>query len=157
MGQVPEQSREVVDVSTGSPSGQAPAVAERLGLLPGMIVMEIGYDDDVDHELRTLIEDHTGEGLVDEDSDEVVDVVILWFRADDGDLADLLVDAIAPLAESGFIWLLTPKRGRGGYVEPSDIAEAAAIAGLSQTSITTAGTEWSAARLAGRRAAGAKR
>ena len=74
-----------------------------------------------------------------------------------GDLADLLVDAIAPLAESGFIWLLTPKRGRDGYVEPSDIAEAAAIAGLSQTTVTTAGTEWSAARLAGRRAGGAKK
>jgi hypothetical protein len=144
-------------VSTGSPSGSVPGAAERLGLAPGMIVMEIGYDDGVDHELRTLIEDHTGEELVDEESDEVVDVVLLWFRADDGDLADVLVDAIAPLAESGFIWLLTPKRGRAGYVEPSDIAEAAAIAGLSQTSITTAGTEWSAARLAGRRSAGARR
>ena len=144
-------------MSTGSPSGHAPGVAERLGLTPGMIVMEIGYDDDVDEELRSLIETQTGEDLVDEDSDEVVDVVLCWFRNDDGDLADLLVDAIAPLAESGFIWLLTPKRGRAGYVEPSDIAEAASIAGLSQTSITTAGTEWSAARLAGRRATGAKK
>ena len=144
-------------MSTGSPSGHAPGVAERLGLTPGMIVMEIGYDDDVDEELRSQIEAHTGEGLVDEESDEVVDVVLCWFRDDDGDLADLLVDAIAPLAESGFIWLLTPKRGRDGYVEPSDIAEAAAIAGLSQTTVTTAGTEWSAARLAGRRAGGAKK
>ncbi|HLY34772.1 MAG TPA: DUF3052 domain-containing protein [Jatrophihabitantaceae bacterium] len=144
-------------MSTGSPPGPMPGVAERWGLQPGMIVMEIGYDDDVDDDLRTLVEDSTGEELVDEDSDEVVDCVLLWYRDDDGDLADLLVDAIAPLAESGFIWLLTPKRGRAGYVEPSDIAEAAAIAGLSQTSIATAGPEWSAARLAGRRAAGAKR
>ena len=144
-------------MSTGSPSGHAPGDAERLGLTPGMIVMETGYDDDVNEELRSQIEAHTGEGLVDEESDEVVDVVLCWFRDDDGDLADLLVDAIAPLAESGFIWLLTPKRGRDGYVEPSDIAEAAAIAGLSQTTVTTAGTEWSAARLAGRRAGGAKK
>ena len=73
--------------------------------------------------------------MVDEDSDEVVDVVLLWYRDDDGDLVDVLVDAIAPLADDGFIWLLTPKRGRDGYVEPSDIAEAAPTAGLSQTSI----------------------
>jgi hypothetical protein len=144
-------------VSTGSASGQAPGVAGRLGLQPGMIVMEIGYDDDVDQDVRSLVEEHTGEELVPEESDEVVDVVLLWYRADDGDLADLLVDAIAPLAESGFIWLLTPKRARPGDVEPSDIAEAAAIAGLSQTSIAPAGTEWTAARLAGRKASGGKR
>jgi len=144
-------------VSTGSPPGSGSTTAERLGLQPGMITMEIGYDDDVDEDLRSQIEAHTGEALVDEDSDEIVDAVLIWYRADDSDLADLLVDAIAPLAESGFIWLLTPKRGRGGYVEPSDIAEAAAIAGLSQTSITTAGAEWSAARLAGRKSSGARK
>jgi hypothetical protein len=144
-------------VSTGSPSGTGPGVAERMGLQPAMIVMEIGYDDDVDDDLRVLVEEHTGEDLVTEDSDEVVDVVLLWYRSDDGDLADLLVDAIAPLADSGFIWLLTPKRGRPGYVEPSDIEEAAAVAGLSQTSITTLSSEWAAARLAGRRSSGPKR
>ncbi|MEO6886940.1 MAG: DUF3052 domain-containing protein [Jatrophihabitantaceae bacterium] len=128
-----------------------------MGLRPAMIVMEVGYDDDVDADLRDLIEECTGEELVDPDSDEIVDVVLLWYRSDDGDLADALVDAISPLADTGFIWLLTPKRGRGGYVEPSDIAEAAAIAGLSQTSITSAGTDWSAARLAGRKSSGGKR
>ena len=143
-------------MSTSSPPGQPPG-AERMGLQTGMIVMEIGYDDDVDENLRTQVEDRTGEELVSEDSDEVVDAVLIWYREGDGDLADLLVDAIAPLAESGFIWLLTPKRGRAGYVEPSDIAEAAAIAGLSQTSITTAGADWSAARLAGRKSSGIRR
>jgi hypothetical protein len=115
-----------------------------------MIVMEVGYDDDVDDDLRGHIAEATGEALVDEDADEVVDAVLMWYRDGDGDLADMLVDAIAPLAEAGFIWLLTPKRGRPSYVEPSDIAEAAAIAGLSQTSIFTVG-DWSAARLAGRK------
>jgi hypothetical protein len=127
-----------------------------MGIVPQMVVMEIGYDDDVDEQLRELIEDATGEELVDEDSDEVVDVVLLWYRDGDGDLADVLVDAIAPLADTGFIWLLTPKRGRDDYVEPSDIAEAASIAGLSQTSITTVGTDWSAARLVGRKSGGKK-
>ena len=141
-------------MSPTSPSSSGTGIAERLGLKPGMIVMESGYDDDVDVDLRDQIEDATGEEIVDEDSDEVVDVVLLWFRDGDGDLADALVDAIAPLADTGCIWLLTPKRGRPGYVEPSDIAEAAAIAGLSQTLIQTAGKDWSAARLVGRKAGG---
>lgn len=144
-------------MSTRPTPGDGQGVAQRMGLKPSMIVMEIGYDDDVDDELRGLIEDETGEELVTEDSDEVVDVVLIWHRDGDGDLVDVLVDAIAPLADTGFIWLLTPKRGRPGYVEPSDIAEAASIAGLSQTSITTAGTEWSAARLVGRKSSGGRR
>jgi hypothetical protein len=144
-------------VSTSSPSGSGPGVAKRMGFQNPMVVMEIGYDDDVDDQLRGQIETHTGAELVNEDSDEVVDVVLFWYRADDGDLGDLLVDAIRPLADDGFIWLLTPKRGRDGYVEPSDIAEASSVAGLSQTSITTAGTQWSAARLTSRKSSGARR
>ena len=140
----------------GTGAGNGQGVAERMGIAPQMIVMEIGYDDDVDEDLRDLVQDATGEELVDEDSDEVVDVVLLWYRDGDGDLADLLVDVIAPLADNGFIWLLTPKRGRSGYVEPSDIAEAASIAGLSQTSIATVGAEWAGARLVGRKSGGKK-
>ncbi len=144
-------------MSTSSPSGHGPGVAERMGFQTEMVVMEIGYDDDIDEEIRALIESQVGTTLVNEDSDDVVDVVLLWYREDDGDLGDLLVDAIRPLADDGFIWLLTPLRGRDGYVEPSDIAEAASVAGLSQTSITTAGTEWSAARLTSRKSTGVKR
>ena len=128
------------------------AVVDRLGIERGMIVQELGYDSDVDHALRDAIEGRLDEEMVDEDSDEVVDVVLLWFREDDGDLVDALVDAIAPLADAGVIWLLTPKRGRSGYVEPSDIAEAAPTAGLSQTSLLPVAAEWTGARLAPRRA-----
>ena len=142
-------------MSPTPPSGTG--IAERLGLKPGMIVMESGYDDDADDELRDGIADTIGADMVDEDTDEVVDVVVLWYRDGDGDLADVLVDAIAPLADDGYIWLLTPKRGRDNYVEPSDIAEAASIAGLSQTSIATIGHEWAAARLVGRKSSGGKR
>ena len=77
--------------------------------------------------------------MLGEDSDEVVDVVLLWFRDDDGDLVDTLVDSLAPLAANGVIWLLTPKAGRDGHVEPSDVGEAAPTAGLSQTSSISAG------------------
>lgn len=142
-------------MSPTPPSGTG--IAERLGLKPGMIVMESGYDEDVDEDLRDDIAEQIGDDMVDEDTDEVVDVVVLWYRDGDGDLADVLVDAIAPLADDGYIWLLTPKRGQDNYVEPSDIAEAAAIAGLSQTSIATIGHEWAAARLVGRKSSGAKR
>jgi Protein of unknown function (DUF3052) len=142
-------------VSPTPPSGTG--TAERLGLKPGMIVMESGYDEDVDEDLREHIAALIGDDMVDEDTDEVVDVALLWYREGDGDLADILVDAIAPLADDGYIWLLTPKRGRDNYVEPSDIVEAASIAGLSQTSIATIGHEWAAARLVGRKTSGGRR
>ena len=141
-------------MTTSATPGDGPGVAVRMGLQPSMIVMEIGYDEDVDLELRDRIEEHTGEELVDEDSDEVVDVVLLWYRADDGDLTDLLVDAIGPLTDDGVVWLLTPKRGRDGYVEASDISEAAAVAGLSETTIVTISSEWSGNRLVGRKSGG---
>ena len=79
--------------------------------------------------------------------DDVVDVVLLWWRDGDGDLVDALVDALTPLADGGYIWLLTPKAGREGHVEPSDIGEAAPTAGLSQTSSVSAARDWSGTRL----------
>lgn len=144
-------------MSPTAPSGDGPGIAEHLGLKAGMIVMESGYDDDADEGLRDDIVEHTGEEMVDENTDEVVDVVLLWYRDGDGDLVDVLVDSIAPLADDGYIWLLTPKRGRDDYVEPSEIAEAASIAGLSQTSIATIGSGWSAARLVGRKSPGGRK
>jgi hypothetical protein len=138
-------------------SGATPGLAERMGFAPGQVVQEVGWDSDADDEFRSAIEDVTGEEIVDEESDEIVDVVVLWYREGDGDLVDVLVDAIAPLADNGFIWLLTPKRGRDGYVEPSDIAESAPTAGLSQTSLATVGADWAAARLVARKARSDKR
>src|SRR5881398_2294564 len=98
-----------------------------------MVVMEMGYDDDVDEDLRDALVDRCGE-LLDEDADEVVDVVLLWWRDGDGDLVDRLMDAIAPLADDGIIWVVTPKTGQPGHVQPAEIAESAPTAGLMQTS-----------------------
>src|SRR6266851_5540297 len=106
-------------------SGDAPGLAGRLGIKPGQVVQEIGYDDDCDEQLRDEIDGLENVELVDEDYDDVVDVVLLWWRDGDGDLVDALVDALTPLADGGYIWLLTPKAGREGHVEPSDIGEAA--------------------------------
>jgi hypothetical protein len=124
-----------------------PNMATRLGLEAGWVVQEIGYDDDCDDDLRDAIREVTGEPFAGEDTDEVVDAVLLWFREDDGDLVDALVDALAPLAANGVIWLLTPKAGRPGHIEPSDVNEAAPTAGLSQTSSISAGPDWSGTRL----------
>ncbi len=122
-------------------------LAMRLGIKPGHVVQEIGYDDDCDELLREQVAAGEGVELVDEDYDDVVDGVLLWWRDDDGDLVDALVDALTPLADGGYIVLLTPKAGREGHVEPSEIGEAAPTAGLSQTSTVSAGKNWSASRL----------
>ncbi|MGK5640375.1 DUF3052 domain-containing protein [Streptomyces sp. URMC 126] len=121
--------------------------AARLGFEPGQVVQEIGYDDDVDHDLREGIESLIGQDLVDEDYDDVADVVLLWFRDEDGDLTDALVDGIGLLEDGGLIWLLTPKTGRDGYIEPSDISEAAQTAGLSQSKSISVGKDWTGTRL----------
>ena len=121
--------------------------AEKLGFSPGQVVQELGYDTDCDDDLRREIEEVVGGSLVDENYDDVVDAVVLWWRDGDGDLVDALVDALTSLADGGTIWLLTPKSGRDGHVEPSDITEAAPTAGLSQTSSVSAGRDWSGARL----------
>ncbi|MCA6091603.1 DUF3052 domain-containing protein [Streptomyces cinnamoneus] len=121
--------------------------AARLGFQPGQVVQEIGYDDDVDQELREAIEEITGQDLVDEDYDDVADAVVLWFRDEDGDLTDALVDAIGLLEDGGIIWLMVPKTGRDGYIEPSDISEAAQTAGLSQTKSISVAKDWTGARL----------
>ena len=133
--------------ATARQAQDQPDLAERLGIKPGQVVQEIGYDDDCDEQLRGAITQVDGVELVDEDYDDVVDVVLLWWRDGDGDLVDALVDALTPLADGGYIWLLTPKAGREGHVEPSDIGEAAPTAGLSQTSSVSAARDWSGTRL----------
>lgn len=123
------------------------AVAQRLGITSGMTVAEIGFDDDCDELLRDAVESLAGSQIVDEDFDDVIDVVMIWFREGDDDLVDLLVDSITQLDEHGVIWLFTPKPGREGHVEPGDIAEAAPTAGLMATSSVSASKQWQGTRL----------
>lgn len=120
--------------------------AQRLGIQNDQIVQELGWDTDADDDIRAEVEEVCGSELLDEDADEVIDVVLLWWRDGDGDLVDRLMDAITPLAEDGVIWVLTPKTGKPDHVPPADIAEAAPTAGLMQTSSANLG-DWSASRL----------
>jgi hypothetical protein len=112
-----------------------------------MVVQELGWDEDVDEELRSGIESIVGGSLVDDEYGDVVDAVVLWWRDEDGDLVDGLVDSLTDLADGGHIWLLTPKVGRPNYVDASDIAEAAPTAGLSTTTSVAAGRDWTATKL----------
>ena len=95
---------------------------------------------------RTFTESELSE-LEDEDYGDVADAVILWWREDDGDLIDALVDALTNLAEGGFIVLLTPKSGRDGHVDAADIQEAALTAGLHASGGTNAVRDWTGSRL----------
>lgn len=121
--------------------------AARLGLTAGMVVQELGWDADTDDELRIAIEDAIDADMVDGDHGNVVDAVVLWWREEDGDLVDGLVDSLTDLVGGGVIWLLTPKVGRPNSVDAATVAEAAPIAGLSQTTTVSVSKDWAATRL----------
>ena len=138
-------------------AGRTSDISGKLGVEPGMVVQELGWDSDVDEAVRDAVEERAGDDLLDEDADEVIDLVLLWWRDGDGDLVDALINAIGPLAENGVIWVLTPKTGRPGHVDPSEIAEAAPTAGLAQTSNITVSEGWTGSRLVAPKAAKSRR
>lgn len=117
-----------------STAGHAGGQSTDLCLTEEMMVQELGWDDDVDEDLRRRIEDILGDELVDDNFGERVDVVLLWWRSGDGDLADELITARTVLAGTGFVWLMTPKPTRPEHVEAAEVTEAADLAGLHVTS-----------------------
>jgi len=123
----------------------------RMGFEAGELILEVGYQSDCDDVLRSEIVAITGTELLEGETTEVVDAVILWWRDGDGDLVDELMDALTYLTETGPIWVLTPKLGRDGHVESSDIQDAAPIAGLSQTSTIALAQDWTGTRLVARK------
>jgi hypothetical protein len=108
-----------------------------------MVVEELGWDEDVDEDLRQAVMEALDADLV-EESPEAVDAVLLWLRESDGDVLDLLIDSLTDLAAGGFLWVLTPKIGRSGYVPPSDLAEGVLAAGLCLTISAPVSKDWSA-------------
>ena len=123
----------------------------RMGFAAGELILEVGYGQDCDDVLRSEIVAITGTQLLEGETTQVVDAVILWWRDGDGDLVDELMDALTYLTETGPIWVLTPKLGRDGHVESSDIQDAAPIAGLSQTSTIALAQDWAGTRLVARK------
>lgn len=131
----------------GAMSTAPDTLAGRLGFREGQVVQEIGWDSDVDETLRESVASVLGAEMVDPGHGDVVDAVLLWWRDEDGDLVDALVDALTDLTDGGFIWLLTPKIGRAGHVDPGDVAEAAPTAGLASTTNLSASPDWSGTKL----------
>jgi|UniRef100_UPI004049B6D6 hypothetical protein len=123
-----------------------------MGFAAGELILEVGYGPDCDDVLRSEISKITGTQLIDSETTEVVDAVILWWREGDGDLVDELMDALTYLTETGPIWVLSPKLGRDGHVDSSEIQDAAPIAGLSQTSTLALAKDWAGTRLVARKA-----
>lgn len=118
----------------------------QLGLAEGMVVEELGWDEDVDEGFRQSVMEHIDSDLV-EESTEAVDAVVLWLRQDDGDVMDLLIDSLTDLGPTGFLWVLTPKIGRSGHVSQSDLAEGVVAAGLVLTTSAMVSKDWSAHRV----------
>ncbi|MET8631064.1 DUF3052 domain-containing protein [Kitasatospora sp. NPDC004669] len=117
--------------------------ALRLGFEHGMVVREVGYDDRIDQGLHDSVDVIAGQALLDLDWDGLADAVLLWFRdEDDEDLADTLDYALDLLGERGIIWLLTPKAGRAGHVEPGVVEIAVRAKGLSSTETMSVADDW---------------
>jgi len=123
-----------------------------MGFAKDDLILEVGLDSDCDSTIRDHIMAITGTAFLEGSTTEGVDGVLLWWREGDGDLVDELMDGLTYLSETGPIWVLTPKAGRDGHVEPSDIQDAAPIAGLSQTSTIALAGDWAATRLVARKA-----
>ncbi|MFT4148109.1 MAG: DUF3052 domain-containing protein [Micrococcaceae bacterium] len=129
----------------------ATTAVSKLGFKTNDIVQEFGYDDDVDFDFRDVLEDTIGSELLYDDDQEVVDSSILWWRENDGDLTDNIVDIMPTLSEGGRIIVLTQKPGREEYVDPADIQEAAQTTGMNASAGINIGPDWVATGLVARK------
>ncbi|ALT34184.1 MULTISPECIES: DUF3052 domain-containing protein [Cutibacterium] len=119
---------------------------DKLGFEAGQVVQELGWDDDVDEDLRQEVMDIIDGDMI-EDSIDAVDIVWLWLRADDGDVADGLVDAMRDLSDDGFIVLVTPKVGRPGTIDPADLSDGTDTAGMVLTTSYDVSKDWQAHKI----------
>ena len=133
-------------LTTAGPGDQRSRVVVAMGLKQGDLVEELGWDTDVDETLREAVMDAVDAEMVDEPID-AVGVVLLWWREEDGDLADVLINTLPDLDEGGSVWLLTPKVGRDGYVDPADIKEATVTAGLALANAASVSEDWQAQKI----------
>lgn len=133
-------------VAAANQQDGADQVSSLLEVTEDMIVQEVGWDSDCDESISEAVEDAIGSELLEEDTDEVVDAVLLWWRDGDGDLVDRLMDVVTPLTEEGSVWVLTPKTGMDGHVGPAVISESAQTSGMLQTRTAAIG-DWAGSRL----------
>ena len=136
---------------TSSTSTLANELGHNLGLNKGDYVQEVGYDDDVDQALCEAIENIIGDKIADGEEDDVYDVILMWWRSDDDDLIDGLVDAQTTLKEGGVVWLVRPQAPRPGHLRPAALSAAAPTAGMHVTSTVSAADDWAGFRLVGKK------
>jgi hypothetical protein len=127
------------------PGSAGSGAVERLGFASDQVVQEFGWDSDCDESFRQAVEAACGAEIEDEEYTGVADAVLLWFRPEDGDLGDALVDMVGVLDEGGFVVLLTP-RGED-EVDPSDIDEASVVTGLHLAGTFNPAERWRAHKL----------
>ena len=111
-------------------------IVDRMGFSANQLILEVGLKDDCDQDLRAAITSKVGSDFISNNA---------------SDLVDELVDALTFLSEAGPVWVLTPKVGRPGHVEASDIQDAAPTAGLTQTVSLPVGSNWTATKLVHRK------
>ena len=87
-----------------------------------------------DPKVRGLLDRLFAEAARDNEREAIGLTETSYATATSKEQADALVDATTMIDAGAPIWLMTPKTGREGYVEPSEIGEAASTAGLAQTS-----------------------
>ncbi len=127
------------------PGTTGTAAVDRLGFARDQVIQEFGYDADVDDAFRFAVEAVCGAEMEDDEYTGVADAVLLWFRPEDGDLGDALVDMVGVLEEGGFVVLLTPRGD--DEIDPSDIDEAAVVTGLHLAGTFNAAEDWRAHKL----------
>lgn len=140
---------------TFSPRTESRLVALKLGFTSGQIVQEIGWPDpeiysaqEIEN-IRLLVEKETGTELLEEDSNEICDGVLLWWTAQDGEAEELgyaLVDAASLLEDKGQVLLVVPAKGQEDYVDPRDIEDAARESALHPSNTLAIG-KWLGCRL----------
>jgi hypothetical protein len=124
------------------------SAVDKLGIKPGDAISLVSLAGPIDGELTRQALDRAGRDAA--GPEEPADVVLIS--------ADASTDAVAALAEwrsrikpAGGIWLLTPKRGRPGYVNQNELISAGPEAGLVDNKIGSVSDEVSGMRFVIRR------
>src|SRR3546814_20501020 len=98
--------RSQLSSTTGGDNAPTAGAAVRLGFTPGMVIQELGWDEDTDDGLRLGIEDAIDAEMVDAAHGNGADAVVLRWRGEHSDLLDALLAALLDLVGSGAIGLV---------------------------------------------------
>ena len=120
---------------------------DKLGLAPGLVVQELGWDSDVDDDVRVMIEDADRRRARSRTPWRPSTSCCCGGGTTTAISSTAWWTALTDLTDAGYIWLMTPKVGRTGYVDAADLAEAAVTAGLAQTNSAAVSADWAATKL----------